>query len=86
MCQNLFIAKFVVTFQVPEYQLFHTLINWAENSASLLQYLKQLLQTQSPSESLGLFCYPAGKCKVVPTAAHFWDNILQVAGMSYWLE
>ena len=23
---------------------------------------------------------------IVPTAVHFWDNILQVAGMSYLLE
>ena len=45
VCQNLFIAEFVITFQVLEYQLFHILINQAENSASLLQYLKQLLQT-----------------------------------------
>ena len=61
VCQNLFIA---ITFQVPEYRSFHTLINKAENPASLLQYLKQLLQTsfmqtskaarQIRNENLGL--------------------------------
>ena len=38
---------------------------------------------------LGLFCYPAGNHKVVPTAAHFgtlFPASFQVARMSYWPE
>ena len=55
-----------------------------------------LLHSQSPPKmkfrkqlsvklSRGL-CYTAGKHKVVSTAARFWENILQLTGMSAWIE
>ena len=46
VCQNLHVYSY--HFQVPEYRLFHTLIN---NAALLLQYLKQLLQTNFKLQS-----------------------------------
>ena len=56
-----------------------------------------LLHSQSPPKKevqktaqceivLWSFCYTAGKHKLVSTAAHFWENILQVTGMSAWIE
>ena len=56
--------------------------------SSLIVHLHAKVQKTVQCEIVSWsFCiYTAGKHKVVSTAAHFWENILQVTGMSAWIE